>query len=137
MQHCIVIFAVSDLRADIYEPTHNARHAYLPLHLAVKTKNDPNIFKEQYKITTFYWQIPCNFTNFVVKLNKMIKIGVIKEGKTPPDERVPFSPEQVNYINSQHPKCKGSCSRRVMFDVTKLKSIKIKELSLVDNLDEL
>jgi saccharopine dehydrogenase (NAD+, L-lysine-forming) len=30
----------------------------------------------------------------------MIKIGIIKEGKTPPDERVPFSPEQVNFINS-------------------------------------
>jgi len=29
------------LRADIYEPTHNARHAYLVIHLAVKAKNDP------------------------------------------------------------------------------------------------
>ena len=30
----------------------------------------------------------------------MIKIGIIKEGKTPPDERVPFCPEQVNFINN-------------------------------------
>ena len=35
-------------------------------------------------------------------MNK-IKIGILKEGKTPPDERVPFSPEQVREILDRHP----------------------------------
>ena len=33
----------------------------------------------------------------------MIKIGVIKEGKTPPDERVPLSPKQCEEIIKHHP----------------------------------
>jgi len=28
-----------------------------------------------------------------------MKIGIIKEGKNPPDQRVPLSPEQCKYIN--------------------------------------
>lgn len=91
------------MRANINEPTHNARHAYLSLHLDVKTKNDPNIFKEQYKITFFSVKILALFINFVAKYNKMIKIGLIREGKNPPDERIPFSPEQVRYINVNYP----------------------------------
>ncbi|MGB0403726.1 MAG: NAD(P)-dependent oxidoreductase [Salibacteraceae bacterium] len=31
-----------------------------------------------------------------------IKIGIIKEGKNPPDERVPFSPQQIADLNSKY-----------------------------------
>lgn len=33
----------------------------------------------------------------------MIKIGIIREGKTPPDKRVPLSPEQCEYIMNNYP----------------------------------
>jgi len=33
----------------------------------------------------------------------MVKIGVIKEGKTPPDKRVPLSPSQCEYILNNYP----------------------------------
>ncbi len=32
-----------------------------------------------------------------------MKIGIIKEGKNPPDKRVPFSPEQCRFIVDQYP----------------------------------
>ncbi len=32
----------------------------------------------------------------------MLKIGIIKEGKTPPDKRVPLSPEQCEYIMNNY-----------------------------------
>lgn len=32
-----------------------------------------------------------------------MKIGIIREGKVPPDKRVPFTPEQVGYIKKHHP----------------------------------
>ncbi len=31
-----------------------------------------------------------------------MKIGIIKEGKTPPDERVPLSPEQCKEIRGKY-----------------------------------
>ena len=33
-----------------------------------------------------------------------MKIGIILEGKTPPDKRVPFTPEQCKRIKAQYPK---------------------------------
>lgn len=36
----------------------------------------------------------------------LIKIGIIKEGKTPPDKRVPFSPLQVIEIEQRYPHVK-------------------------------
>ena len=33
----------------------------------------------------------------------MVKIGIIREGKTPPDERVPLTPEQGKYIIENYP----------------------------------
>ena len=32
-----------------------------------------------------------------------MKIGILKEGKNPPDKRVPFSPEQCSQILKSHP----------------------------------
>ena len=32
-----------------------------------------------------------------------MKIGIIKEGKTPPDERVPLSPTQCKEISDNYP----------------------------------
>ena len=32
-----------------------------------------------------------------------MKIGIIKEGKTPPDKRVSFTPEQCKKIAAQYP----------------------------------
>lgn len=86
----------------INEPIHNARHACLPLHLAVKTKNDPNIFKEQHKVTTYLKDLSFIFI-FLNENDSIMKIGVIKEGKTPPDERVPLSPEQCKEITGNFP----------------------------------
>jgi saccharopine dehydrogenase (NAD+, L-lysine forming) len=33
----------------------------------------------------------------------MVKIGLIREGKTPPDKRVPLSPEQCEHILNNYP----------------------------------
>ena len=32
-----------------------------------------------------------------------MKIGIIKEGKTPPDKRVALSPDQCKWINEKYP----------------------------------
>lgn len=65
----------------------------------------------------------------------MIKIGVIKEGKTPPDERVPFCPEQVNYINANFPDVKVVVQKS---DVRRYKNEEFQNqgIELVDNLDD-
>lgn len=65
----------------------------------------------------------------------MIKIGVIKEGKTPPDERVPFCPEQVNFINANFPNVK------VVVQKSNIRRYKNEEyeslgIELVDSLDD-
>lgn len=39
----------------------------------------------------------------------MIKIGLIREGKVPPDKRVPFSPNQVEEIQQRFPDVKVIC----------------------------
>jgi len=35
-----------------------------------------------------------------------LKIGIIKEGKTPPDKRVPLSPKQCSWIIENYPAIK-------------------------------
>ncbi|MBX7124959.1 MAG: NAD(P)-dependent oxidoreductase [Cyclobacteriaceae bacterium] len=41
----------------------------------------------------------------------MIKIGLIREGKTPPDKRVPFTPQQVVEILQRFPNVSVHCQR--------------------------
>ena len=36
----------------------------------------------------------------------MIKIGIIKEGKVPPDNRVALTPTQCKWIQENYPACK-------------------------------
>ena len=38
-----------------------------------------------------------------------LKIGLIKEGKTPPDKRVPLSPKQCKWINNNYKKVDYVC----------------------------
>ncbi len=38
-----------------------------------------------------------------------IKIGLIREGKTPPDKRVPFTPSQVKEIQQRYEHVKMIC----------------------------
>ncbi len=42
-------------------------------------------------------------------MNKQIKIGIIKEGKVPPDKRVPFTPLQTEEIQQRFPNVKVIC----------------------------
>lgn len=42
---------------------------------------------------------------------KSIKIGLIREGKTPPDKRVPFTPLQVEEIEQRFPQVKVICQQ--------------------------
>ncbi len=65
----------------------------------------------------------------------MIKIGIIKEGKTPPDERVPFSPEQIKLMNTNYPEL------NVVVQKSNVRRFKNEEFSnlgieLVDHLDD-
>lgn len=41
----------------------------------------------------------------------MIKIGLIREGKTPPDKRVPFTPLQIEEIQQRFPEVKVVCQK--------------------------
>lgn len=65
----------------------------------------------------------------------MIKIGLIKEGKNPPDERVPFCPEQVNFINNNFPNVKVVVQKS---DVRRYKNEEFlnQGIELVDNLND-
>lgn len=65
----------------------------------------------------------------------MIKIGLIKEGKTPPDERVAFSPEQVTFINSNFPDVNVVVQKS---DVRRFKNEEYQNhgINLVDNLND-
>lgn len=42
---------------------------------------------------------------------KTVKIGLIREGKTPPDKRVPFTPLQVEEIQQRFPFVKIICQQ--------------------------
>ena len=45
---------------------------------------------------------------------KPLKIGLIREGKTPPDKRVPFTPLQVEEIEQRFPEVKVVCQQSPM-----------------------
>ena len=40
-----------------------------------------------------------------------IKVGLIREGKNPPDKRVPFTPLQAEEIEQRFPHVKVSCQQ--------------------------
>ena len=44
--------------------------------------------------------------SFTIKIMETIRLGIIKEGKTPPDKRVPFSPIQCVEIEQRYPHVK-------------------------------
>jgi len=71
------------------------------IHLAVKTKNDPNIYKELYLKRKDNTILSSNI--YFYRKYRHMKIGVILEGKTPPDERVPLSPKQCKEIINNYP----------------------------------
>ena len=73
--------------------------------------------------------------NFVTKQMYMVKIGIIKEGKTPPDERVPFSPEQVKFINSNYPEVKVVVQKSAVRRF-KNEDYSTLDIELVDNVDD-
>ncbi|MGB0887284.1 MAG: NAD(P)-dependent oxidoreductase [Vicingaceae bacterium] len=64
-----------------------------------------------------------------------MKIGVIKEGKTPPDERVPLSPEQCKEISEKYPEINLVVQKS---NIRRFKDIEYANngLSLVDNVDD-
>ena len=108
------------------------------IHLAVKTKNDPNISKNITKLDNF----PTSILNLSRKDLKIIifafmKIGVIKEGKIPPDERVPLSPSQCKEIAENFPSIElvvqNSDVRR--YKVSEYESLGIKMVDSVDDCD--
>jgi saccharopine dehydrogenase (NAD+, L-lysine-forming) len=41
----------------------------------------------------------------------LIKIGLIREGKNPPDKRVPFTPAQAEEIEQRFPHAKVICQQ--------------------------
>jgi len=64
-----------------------------------------------------------------------MKIGVIKEGKTPPDERVPLSPEQCKEITEKYPNI------NLVVQKSNIRRFKDEEyancgIELVDNVDD-
>ena len=72
--------------------------------LLSKPKTTPVFTKNYYKISFFYFNYDLSYTkthnfNYICKM----KIGIIKEGKTPPDERVPLSPTQCKEISEKYP----------------------------------
>lgn len=65
----------------------------------------------------------------------MIKIGLIKEGKTPPDERVPFSPSQCKFINDNYSDLKVVVQKSAVRRY-KNSSYHQQGIELVDNVDD-
>ena len=65
----------------------------------------------------------------------MIKIGIIKEGKTPPDERVPFSPSQCKFINDNYSNLKVVVQKSTVRRY-KNASYLHQGIELVDNVDD-
>ncbi len=39
----------------------------------------------------------------------MLKIGIIREGKTPPDHRVPLTPKQAKFVKESYPDVSVVC----------------------------
>ena len=84
-----------------------------------------------------YNYLPANTVHFNTfdKISVSMKIGIIKEGKTPPDERVPLSPQQCKEIIEKFP--------NIELVVQKSKVRRFKDetyaqqgIQLVDNVDD-
>lgn len=87
--------------------TSKPRHASLTTHLAVDTVRPLKELLQSYKKPSIYsgFRVFSHFKlpTFANQKNWYMKIGIIKEGKTPPDERVPFSPEQTRELRNNFP----------------------------------
>ncbi|MAY82798.1 MAG: alanine dehydrogenase [Flavobacteriales bacterium] len=64
-----------------------------------------------------------------------MKLGIIREGKTPPDKRVPFTPEQCNLIEARYPQVDVLVQKSEVRAFTD-EEYEIEGLSLVYNLQE-
>lgn len=64
----------------------------------------------------------------------MVKIGIIREGKTPPDKRVPLSPEQCEFILNNYPEVELFVQKS---EIRKFKDKDYEErgIAVVDNVD--
>lgn len=65
----------------------------------------------------------------------MLKIGIIKEGKVPSDNRVPLTPAQCKWLQTAYPDCKVMVQRstdRCFSD----REYRIKKIDVVDSLDD-
>lgn len=64
----------------------------------------------------------------------MVKIGIIREGKTPPDKRVPLSPEQCEFILNNYPEVELFVQKS---EIRKFKDKEYEErgVAVVDNVD--
>lgn len=66
-----------------------------------------------------------------------LKIGLIREGKIPPDKRVPFTPLQCEEIEQRYPHVKLFCQQSVVrcFKDSEYEELGIQALSSVDDCD--
>src|SRR5262245_45729618 len=66
-----------------------------------------------------------------------IKIGLIKEGKTPPDKRVPFTPLQTEEIEQRYPHVKVFCQQSDIrcFKDSEYQELGVDALPRVDHCD--
>ena len=64
-----------------------------------------------------------------------MKIGVLKEGKTPPDERVPLSPAQCKEIVTNYPSVDLVVQKSNVRRITEQEYIN-QGITLVDSVDE-
>src|SRR5690606_24655297 len=55
--------------------------------------------KESFKVNFEIWQKICVYNLDLKKVN--MKLGIIREGKVPPDSRVPLIPEQCVEVNKK------------------------------------
>lgn len=73
----------------------------------------------------------------IITTMSKIKIGILKEGKTPPDERVPFTPEQIRGILDANPNLdiEVQTSNIRCFKDEKYSNLDIPVVSSVENCD--
>ena len=55
------------------------------------------------KDTDLSWQHSRSLLNLFIIIEDVMKIGILREGKQPPDKRVPFSPKQCSDLLQQYP----------------------------------
>ena len=106
--------------------------------LFLQIKDD---FKKYFQRTLRnYYKIPANFMHFYifeVKLTRTMKLGVLKEGKIPSDERVPLSPEQCVEVKTTYPELElvVQSSKVRRFKDEEYSALGIKVVDTVDDCD--